>query len=156
MRPVCCLVPLHVLVCLTPSHAPRAVWRAVPVITATTTMELAACPWTSAAVITTAKRTRWENISIKGRSDQFGWVRVLRVLWKMFKTLFSLLIQHLFTIRNCTMITFIDAFVITFEHFFRWLPLCTSSQSFYHSWGLIQKVLLGYFFIASLSQGLKL
>lgn len=58
MRHVCCLVPLHVLVCLTPSRAPRAVWRAVPVITATTTMELAACPLTSVAAITTAKLTR--------------------------------------------------------------------------------------------------
>lgn len=72
MRHVCCLVPLHVLVCLTPSRAPRAVWRAVPVITATTTMELAACPLTSVAAITTAKLTRWENISIEGRSDKFG------------------------------------------------------------------------------------
>lgn len=61
MKPVCCLVPLHVLASLTLSHAPQLVLRAVPVIKATSTMELDAYPLTSAAVIIMGKLTRCKD-----------------------------------------------------------------------------------------------
>lgn len=52
MISVCSPVPLHVLVSLILSHATQLVRRAVPVIRAITSMELAVCPLTNAAVTT--------------------------------------------------------------------------------------------------------